>query len=132
MKCFEERGKSFGAVTILANGEPCAEFNAQQNSRDLSCWIPVEPSQTITIDYQFNTRGVCFQVDLIVDGCLRDTSTIKSKKVKNFYHSGIFETGYYKAYSGSFNPATMSIQDRHWTDSRPLRLVKVSEGALRC
>ncbi|KAI9704163.1 MAG: hypothetical protein M1836_007024 [Candelina mexicana] len=113
MKCSQTNEDTFGAATVRANGVPCAEYNTSHSGRHLSCWVHVDHRQTITIDYEFRTRGVCYQVDLIVDGFLRETSTLTSKKIREFRLNNHFETAYYKRWKEPFDPAKMVVAEVH-------------------
>ncbi|KAI9724492.1 MAG: hypothetical protein M1812_000560 [Candelaria pacifica] len=110
MRFGETNEDTRGRVTILADGVPCAEYDPVHNGARLSCWIPVKVNQTMKIRCDFKTQAKKCQVDVIVDGILRQT-VVHTTQSRNTTIKELFSTGYYRKYSEPFSRAELLIGD---------------------
>ena len=69
----------FVSAQVLANNVKCPEYKKAQLDDATSCWIAIEDGDTITVQSEWATGEVVTQVDLVVDGTLRD-SRITSRR----------------------------------------------------
>ena len=99
MKCHDLDTNALAVANVLADGVICAEYNVELTGRDLQCWIPVAAGQELTLECAAALSSLRYQIDLIVDGVLRDTKT--SGRKANEWRNARFNT----ACSGTKSPS---------------------------
>lgn len=94
----EEKGSSVG-VEVLADGKVCKE-HAQSNLGEVQeCWIAVKIGQNLRIKVGLNMASRQYQVDLNIDGVLRNiwvSNTTDTDEIRNnliVFSEGIHRTG---------------------------------------
>lgn len=82
---------------ICADGTPCDEYHIPSEGENQRCWVSVETGQTLSIDCIIEMTALHYQVDLIIDGVLRNTFLSKSiGDTQKRTESIVFTEGTYK------------------------------------
>ncbi|KAL8826539.1 MAG: hypothetical protein Q9191_003743 [Dirinaria sp. TL-2023a] len=95
MRYTDEAKKDIVAVTVRTDGVDCPELLPSSEGNSSQCWIAVKASQTLSVlvDLKLNTSH--YQVDLVIDGVLRNiwlaTSTPRndSRKALFEFYEGV-------------------------------------------
>lgn len=98
MRCYDPPSGCSAEVRVLADKAVCGEYQVSGQDTNVQCWIPVVSGQEITVQCDLEMTSFIFQVDLIVDGVLRNTwvSTIGQKAKLRESHIE-FEEGIFKS-----------------------------------
>ena len=94
----EEKGSSVG-VEVLADGKVCKEHAQSSLGEVQECWIAVKIGQNLRIKVGLNMASRQYQVDLNIDGVLRNiwvSDTTDTDEIRNniiVFSEGIHRTG---------------------------------------
>ena len=82
---------------ICADDKPCDEYQVPSGNQNQRCWVSIKSGQALAVECVLETTAMFYQVDLIIDGVLRNTflsSTIKHPRKRTAEVN--FEQGIYK------------------------------------
>lgn len=115
MRCYDPAQGCSAEVRVLADKALCGEYQVSGQDTNVQCWIPVVSGQEITIQCDLEMTSLIIQVDLIVDGVLRNVwvSTIGQKAKLRESHIE-FEEGIFK-----------SVRSLHRS---PMRTARLGQG----
>ena len=94
----EEKGSSVG-LEVLADGKVCKEHAQSSLAEVQECWIAVKTGQNLRIKVDLNMASRQYQVDLNIDGVLRNiwvSDTTDTDEIRNnliVFSEGVHRTG---------------------------------------
>jgi len=94
MKCHDNNSNSVVPAYVQAGHLTCPEYNIINTDRTCQSWIPVDSGMTITLGCDVRTPVTRYQIDLIVDGVLRNTKPVE-KRSPRLRHE-LFEDAYFR------------------------------------
>lgn len=94
MKCYDRDSESSVSAYVRVGTEICPEYDTLNIYRTIQSSIPLQTGQKITLGCDIRTSVTRYQMDLIVDGVLRDTKLVE-KKSSRLRHE-LFEGAYFK------------------------------------
>lgn len=97
MHYIDTSAKCSVTAMIRADGAPCDEYHIPSEDVGQRCWVSLETGQTLSIDCIIEMTALYCQVDLIIDGVLRNTFLSKSiEDTQKRTESITFTEGTYK------------------------------------
>ncbi|QDS72504.1 hypothetical protein FKW77_000038 [Venturia effusa] len=111
MKCIDNQGDRKADAVVRAGGQPCDEYGTHLASDGAICtWVPVNHGQKIVIETGFAGMTKEIQIDLVVDGVLRNSEKTTRKAEKKDRKSERFEHGFYAQSKSVINEAELEIK----------------------
>lgn len=109
MRIFEVVPGNRIGVSVLVNREPAEEYSVSGPQLQQECWIPVGGGDTLSVRCDTTMNTEYFQVDLVVDGVMRNSfgSTKVTKNLKRI-EDIMFAEGVYK-FQRSLHRSTLKV-----------------------
>lgn len=73
MKCHDLDSNSVVSAFVRVNNVISSEYNVVNDGKTIQCWVSVETGQSIVPSCVLRTSVSHYQMELLVDGVLRDT-----------------------------------------------------------
>lgn len=111
MKCIDNTGDRKADAVVRAGSQLCDEYGTHLASDGAICsWIPVNDGQKIIVEAGFVGLTREIQIDLVIDGVLRNSDKTNRKAEKKDRKSERFEHGYYAQSKSTINLAELEIK----------------------
>ncbi|KAI9790768.1 MAG: hypothetical protein M1833_001764 [Piccolia ochrophora] len=92
MKCKELNSKTTVTAEVEANGLICDEYKVSTQESDFTCWIIAPDNAVITVACEIYRPASDWQVELIIDGVVRECKTLYAKTIRS--KKVVFQTSY--------------------------------------
>ncbi|RDI81277.1 phosphoribosylaminoimidazole carboxylase [Venturia inaequalis] len=111
MKCIDNTGDRKADAVVRAGSQLCDEYGTHLASDGAICsWIPVNDGQKIIVEAGFVGLTKEIQIDLVIDGVLRNSDKTNRKAEKKDRKSERFEHSYYAQSKSTINLAELEIK----------------------
>lgn len=111
MKCADSASDRKADAVVRASGQPCDEYGTYLASDGAICsWIPVNDGQKIVVETSFVGMTKEIQIDLVIDGILRNSEKTNRKAEKKDRKFERFEHGFYAQSKSVINQAELEVK----------------------